>query len=332
MPGNEKRDRTVNDLGEIMDLVAGESYLEALEAALIFSAKNPSLKREEKRYLKEVLGVCMIDIGWNEEAVNELREALQLGGSWLIYSGLANALDSMGHHEKADAFRAVASECEDEEGGTELDHSDLPVPEIPEFECTRPSLRVVKAMILRDRGRMKEALKLLDQELDDNPDFLRALEEKGDLLLYLDRYDEAVELYDNLLKVGRKADYLTNIGMAHARQGSYDLAMKYTEEALQKDPLHSVALYNKGTFLMEMGRYQEAIDPLERSLEIEPGNYESMYNIGISFLRQGLIRDAKSVFEQMKGYYPEDETVKALIDLCEEAEEGFEDDFTNLPI
>jgi tetratricopeptide (TPR) repeat protein len=79
-----------------------------------------------------------------------------------------------------------------------------------------------------------------DLVLDIDPRYVKALNNKGNALDSLGRYQEAIECYDTALGI---------------------------------DPRDAQALFNKGVALDSLGRYQEALDYFSIFIELAPPQY-----------------------------------------------------------
>ena len=82
------------------------------------------------------------------------------------------------------------------------------------------------------------------------------------LLVY---YLVNVENSENLIQLGKK----------HLRDGNYQDALSFFDQALSLEPANPDLWNFKGITLRSLGRYDEASECYNRSLEIEPRDKES---------------------------------------------------------
>jgi tetratricopeptide (TPR) repeat protein len=84
---------------------------------------------------------------------------------------------------------------------------------------------------------------------------------KGNALLGLGRFDEAVQAYDCALEI-LSDDIVAwfNRGTALLQQGKLEDALKSYDEVLARDPNHGNAYLNKSCILYELGRIAEAVE------------------------------------------------------------------------
>ncbi len=83
---------------------------------------------------------------------------------------------------------------------------------------------------------------------------------KGNVLVGLWRYEEALAVLDEALRLRPDhADAWYNKGLALAELGRHEEALAAYEQALRLRPNDADAWYNKGEVLAELGRYKEAL-------------------------------------------------------------------------
>ena len=94
---------------------------------------------------------------------------------------------------------------------------------------------------------------------------------KGDSLHNSGKYQEAMDCYDQALKIDPKhADALVNKSDALLRLGKYQEALGYAEEALKINPQDITAWYNKAEALGYLDKPAESIEAYERFIKLAP--------------------------------------------------------------
>jgi tetratricopeptide (TPR) repeat protein len=86
---------------------------------------------------------------------------------------------------------------------------------------------------------------------------------------------------------GHTADDHHRKGYEYRRNGDFQSAIEHYSEAINLDPKHFKAMFNRAFAYDKMGRYQEAVDDYTTALTIEPSNAFAYYNRGISHDRRG---------------------------------------------
>jgi tetratricopeptide (TPR) repeat protein len=167
-------------------------------------------------------------------------------------------------------------------------------------------------------------------------------------LLYNQRYEEAIQIYEQILKIKpNHAASFANIGLCYERMGDLEKALEYSRRALELDEGDPLSLMNmsrifhrqgcdqkaeeymqKGlkqvspvtpprdifriaTILVEMGRYAEGERFLKDQLRERSGNIQLTFLLGVAMAKQGKLSEAQEVWRQIK-------------DECEEARKYME--------
>jgi Tfp pilus assembly protein PilF len=145
----------------------------------------------------------------------------------------------------------------------------------------------------RRKGRLDESEHHLLTALEIRPDFQQALLNLSALYVELGRYDEAIELTDQLLDdptfpVPWKA--LTNRGWAEYELGQRRNARDSFETALEYNEKHWRSFLALGILDEEAGDRIEALEQFEQVIALEPGplaEAEANYRIGEIYISLG---------------------------------------------
>ena len=82
------------------------------------------------------------------------------------------------------------------------------------------------------------------------------------------------------------------------RQGKFESAIEEYSKAIQKNPHHFKALFNRAFAMDKLGEHEEAIKDYTRALEVDPKNAYAYYNRGISHDRLENYFEASLDFKQ----------------------------------
>ncbi len=94
---------------------------------------------------------------------------------------------------------------------------------------------------------------------------------KGDALFYLKRYEEALQAYEQAIRLEPgSADVHYNKGNALLCLERYQEAIDAYEHAIRLQPTFALAYNKKGRALSYLGRYEEARDAHEHALRLDP--------------------------------------------------------------
>jgi len=129
---------------------------------------------------------------------------------------------------------------------------------------------LLQAYDLVEDGNYSEALRLYDLILDECPDNVRALVDKGATLQNIGKMKKAIFSYDKVLAIDSdNLDALLNKGAALHSDQKYLQAIECYDEALKVDNRCTMALAYKGLSLGEMGDLENAIKYFKKALSID---------------------------------------------------------------
>jgi len=121
----------------------------------------------------------------------------------------------------------------------------------------------------------------------------------ADLLLSLDRPDEAIGAYERALAIKPDAaDVCSNFANALQQLGRLTEAVAAYERALAIRPNYAEARNNLGKTLLELDRNAEAIAQFEQVLASNPASAEAQNNIGIALQALGQLEAATRAYEK----------------------------------
>jgi len=138
-----------------------------------------------------------------------------------------------------------------------------------------------KADALHDLGKHKEALSAIEKSIQfsDKEDLADYLYDKGDYLSHLGRYEEALQVCNEMLKIKPKdPDFLYSKATVLSDLDKHNEALKTCEEGLDIDPNDEDLLIHKGVILMDLDRNKEALSLFEQAIKINPTEELTWYN------------------------------------------------------
>src|SRR5262249_15129356 len=119
----------------------------------------------------------------------------------------------------------------------------------------------------------------------------------ANLLIFQKRYDEALRLLGDLLKLHPKEPQtLVNVAGTQLLRGSNLQAERAVKAVLEEKPDSVDALNLYGQICHELDRYDEALTSFERALAIAPDNLEALNYYGVVLKSVGRLDDARKAF------------------------------------
>lgn len=146
-------------------------------------------------------------------------------------------------------------------------------------------------------GNLNDALEHIGQALENSPADLYLLKQKGNILLALNRYTEAKELFSVLMK-GHSNDSELLYGLAKIAEaeGDHAAAEKLLFDITTQDPEHTDAQCSLSAMFIARKEFDRGRSILEALLEQIPDHLPSQIELGICLIRSGIeISDTETV-------------------------------------
>ncbi len=159
-----------------------------------------------------------------------------------------------------------------------------------------------------DHDQGVKALALLDNWLNDNPDDLSTLSDKGQLLTKLKRYDESIEVFQKAIELANsqeKPNLISLIAAALTEQGEFEPALKQIDDAISRTYADNFK-FQKATIFMTMGEYNKAIVMFNDLLDDNPNHEEILLNRAESHMALKQYARAKEDFSTLQSFAPND--------------------------
>jgi tetratricopeptide (TPR) repeat protein len=206
-----------------------------------------------------LLGSALLDQRRTREAVQQLREALELKPHSVTTNyNLGTALAAAGRLDEAIFYYRRALEIR------------------PDFAIAHCAL----ASALTQQGRLDEALAHYRRSVELQPNDALAHEGMGGILVARGQFDEA------LPHCQRAIEIRPNLAMAHnslgnilASRGKFDEALMHYQTALQVRPDFATAYTSIGNVLAARGQFREALDHYQKALKVQPQDPSAPYSL-----------------------------------------------------
>lgn len=142
-------------------------------------------------------------------------------------------------------------------------------------------------LLREDAAGLQEADELYALAIKMKKDFVDAYINRADVLLKLNRSEDALKSYEQALKYSpQNLMALFNLGTYYLQLGNKAEAEKYYRQTLQVDPSYRMALGNLAHLLAESkepNKLKETIQLFEKALELDPTDITSMSSIALAY-------------------------------------------------
>ena len=140
--------------------------------------------------------------------------------------------------------------------------------------------------------------------LDINPEYVYGHIKIGESLFYSEKYVEALNVYDNVLRKGPNQDLLSKLGW-HAgflgNEQKYEEQLMYLNKIQEIDPNIPNVIYTKVEVLEKLDKYQDLIEHLDKYLEKNSENVSM--NEWLYYMKNLYSEDTDTSFKSDEGNY-----------------------------
>ena len=139
---------------------------------------------------------------------------------------------------------------------------------------------------LSQQGNHTEGLRFIDAAMQIEGQSAAIYNSRGNVLLALQRFDEAVASYDKAIAL--KSDFaepFCNRGVALQELKYFDEALASYDKAIALRPNYAEAFCNRGLALQELKRFAAALASYDEAIALRPDYAEAFYNRGLGLQR-----------------------------------------------
>ncbi|MGI6402026.1 MAG: tetratricopeptide repeat protein [Thermoguttaceae bacterium] len=137
-----------------------------------------------------------------------------------------------------------------------------------------PALNLLRGSVYVEKREYDKALADANQALRHNANSLPALRFKGVVYLQMEKYNEAIQLFEQIRRQTKsndeKIEATCQIAFARSKQGHYKAAVELLKKELEKDPKNTSVLRSLGDMELLYGHWAEAQRIYTELLEIDP--------------------------------------------------------------
>ena len=151
-----------------------------------------------------------------------------------------------------------------------------------------------KALVL-----LNKVLTLLNKENDvEHLMEIKILNYRGKCLIFLNRFDEAIETYEKINDLKIDAKNFLKIGVCYYNKKNIDEAINNYDKAIELNPNYTEAYFNKGICLSNQQKKEEAIEVFNKAIEIAINDAELYLNRGYCYFSLKNFRKAIKDFNK----------------------------------
>jgi tetratricopeptide (TPR) repeat protein len=162
--------------------------------------------------------------------------------------------------------------------------------------AAKPTLRD-QADQHRRAGHFARALEVYEAHLREQPDDYQALLDQGSVLMSLERFADAAQVYSKMVQIKPNETVLSNLGAALIRLGRANEAKVVLDYALEINPKNINARINLGGVLQALGMHQENLKNALEAVSIDPTQPLAFNNLGSALFDLAKFPEAKHAFE-----------------------------------
>jgi tetratricopeptide (TPR) repeat protein len=152
---------------------------------------------------------------------------------------------------------------------------------------------------LQSQGRFEEALQVFDKAVQLKPDAAALWKFLGNVLIKLDRRDQAVLSLQHVLRLdSRDRDAAYNCGALLLQSGRWDEALVCFNLCDQLQPDQAPTLLNRALALCGLGRFEQALADSKRAHALDPTNADICNKAGTILQSLGRNEEALSWFDR----------------------------------
>ena len=259
-------------------------------------------------------GMIFSKKGLSHQAIQMFEKAIEISeeGPADVFMLLGNEYQNLKQYEKAIHYYKLALE---QDGEDELalyniaycfdltDGNEESISFFLEFLETNPYSEIgwyQLSVSYHNVNKLEEALNAVDYAIVIDDEFAAAYHEKASILEDLEKYDEAISVYKELIELDSPSGlaYL-RISNAYKRMNNPRAALVYSIKATHEDPNLDEAWMERGLLLDEMGKLSEGIYFIRKATELSPTNTDYQFICGTSNRKMGFLGESKENFQKL---------------------------------
>jgi predicted TPR repeat methyltransferase len=175
-------------------------------------------------------------------------------------------------------------------------------------------------ILAHQRGESERGVALIRRALARAPGSPGMLNNLGNILYEVDRFEEAAAAYEQAIAIAPDAGTFNNLGATRRMQGRFDDARAAYERALALDPKHASAHHNFGNLLASRGRMRDAVEHYCTALILRPSDSAVSRQLGIAYSILGRDDEAAAIYRDWLAREPDNAVARHMLAACSKEE------------
>jgi len=164
----------------------------------------------------------------------------------------------------------------------------------------------LKGALLRDLGEASDAAAAMERGLHLGLSDVRARCQYADVLIQLDRLDEAEAQLESVLEQDPDfTDALHMMGKLALQRGAFARAESMLRRGFAAEPFNAALQCNLANALLELGRIEEALSHFEAACAQDPNDLAMRFNLANGLRRAGHVEAAIAAYQQVLASDPQ---------------------------
>ena len=171
---------------------------------------------------------------------------------------------------------------------------------------TELSRKLDKAIYCHNLGKFREATKLYQELIDQEPGFPDPWNLLGVLAYQKKKYRLAKTLITTAIKLNNRApDFYNNLGLVHTKLKNNHDARSHFEKALELDQNHINSLLNLASLYRRSGKFTDALKKAKSAEKADPNNVSVLNNLGNTLVDCNFTNEAVLTYKKAIRIDPE---------------------------
>ncbi|MCD6454295.1 MAG: sulfatase-like hydrolase/transferase [Candidatus Aminicenantes bacterium] len=160
-------------------------------------------------------------------------------------------------------------------------------------------LKLMDAIKLFSEGKVTDAIPLLENIIEQRPEFVQAYTTLATMYRAIGKFDEAEKVLRKGLKYNpENSSLLSTLGITLVEKQEPEKAIPILKEALKRDPNDVDAWNSLGIAYWRSGNYDEAMEAYRKALSLDSNDPLVYNNLGSLFLSMQIPEDAEKYFKK----------------------------------